>query len=348
MGKTIIIAAGGTGGHVFPALCLAREFKKSGYDVIFSTDARGFAYLAEFQNDAIVQDIKTSSRLKLYVSLIFNVLKSMPRLLKLKPSIVVGFGGYPSAPFIFASQILGIKTVIHEQNAVIGKANKLLSKMASQVLTSFKNTKGISKGAKVFCVGNPTRYEAEYPNAEQPSNKLFTILIFGGSQGAKIFSDEIVKAICNIPKFTNIKVFHQGRLEDLSIIKNNYEKAGIKHFVNSFFDNINELYKQADLVISRAGASSVFEIIGFKKPSILIPFKGSINGDQAANAEFLRSHSSAIVINEDVNLRQKLETTIANLINNRNKLLAMSEQLSRLQIPNVTKNMTRLIENKMN
>jgi UDP-N-acetylglucosamine--N-acetylmuramyl-(pentapeptide) pyrophosphoryl-undecaprenol N-acetylglucosamine transferase len=348
MGKTVVITAGGTGGHVFPALCLARELKKNRCDVIFSTDTRGFVYLAEFKDTAIVQNIRTSSRIRLYISLVFNTLKSVRQLLKIKPGIVIGFGGYPSVPFVLASQLLRIKTVIHEQNAIVGKANKLLYKMAFQILTSFENTKGLPKCSKVLHIGNPTRYEDEYQDVKQQNNKLFTILIFGGSQGAKVFANDVVNAICEVSKCIDIKVFQQVRLEDLNIVRDNYEKAKIKYTVSSFFDNINELYKQADLIISRAGASSIFEIIGFQKPSILIPFKGSINGDQEANAGFLKSCYAAIVINENTDLQQKLKVAITDLINDRGKLSSMSKQLTQLRIPNITKNMSRLIENKLN
>ena len=148
--KKIIIAAGGTGGHVFPALCLARELKNNGHNVMFATDKRGLKYLSEFRTNAIIQKINTSSRLKLYFSLVINILFCLFRIMRIKPDLVIGFGGYPSVPFVFAAQILKVKTVIHEQNAIIGKANKLLSKMADLVVTSFTETKGLQRSKKVL------------------------------------------------------------------------------------------------------------------------------------------------------------------------------------------------------
>ena len=297
--KSIIIAAGGTGGHVFPAVCVADGLKRCGYDIIFVTDKRGKQYIGKYEANAIVQNINTSSRKKLYLSLIFNILRYFFKVMIIKPRMVIGFGGYPSIPFVLSAQILGIKTAIHEQNAVIGKANSLLSKKATIIATSFQNTIGLQASTKSLCVGNPTRFEDIYSKSETPNNSALTILIFGGSQGSKIFAGTVVDAICELGKTEKIKIYQQGRKDDLEKIKSKYTNAGIEFAVKDFFDNIGKLYQQADIIISRAGASSVFEIIGFQKPSILIPYKNSINGDQIENARYLEKHNACIVIQEE-------------------------------------------------
>ena len=339
--NNIIIAAGGTGGHVFPAVCLAKELKKKNYNIIFATDKRGLKYLGDFQNSAIIQKINTSSRVKLYFSLLINVILKVFHIKYLKPSLVIGFGGYPAVPFVLAAQLLRIKTIIHEQNAVIGKANKLLSKMANLVITSFPETIGIEKSDKVVYLGNPTRFENEYQKPTHFEDHILTILIFGGSQGAKIFSNEVVQAICALSKTVKLRVFHQGRQEDINDIKSQYSAFNIENIVSDFFENMNELYEESDFVISRSGASSIFEIIGFAKPAILIPYTKSINGDQLANANYLKNNNAAIVINENNNLEQELSLAFLEILKQKS---LMQNNLRKLRIDNTTKKFAEIIE----
>ncbi|MDR3031224.1 MAG: undecaprenyldiphospho-muramoylpentapeptide beta-N-acetylglucosaminyltransferase [Holosporales bacterium] len=334
----IIIAAGGTGGHVFPAVCVASELKKNNIAILFATDKRGAKYLGSFEKEAIIQNINTSSRLKLYFSLLINIVYAIFYLLKSKCDCVIGFGGYPSVPYVLAAQILRKKTLIHEQNAVIGKANKLLSLFASKIITSFENTKNLAKSQKVKNIGMPTRFENEYDSEENLKNKKFTILTFAGSQGARIFSKLITDALLSLEK--DIVAYSQVLPEDKDFVECQYRKAQIEYKVSDFFHNIGDLYKQADLVISRSGASSVFEIIGFGKPSILIPYKKSINGDQEENAKFLLKRNAAFVIDEAEISSQKLKKIILEVINNPNQINSMKENLKKLYIPNITKKLS--------
>ena len=339
MGKKIIIAAGGTGGHVFPAICVANALKTKGCDVRFSTDRRGVKYLGTYGDSAIIQAVNTSSRTKLYASLLKNTLKSFFKLLKNRPDSVIGFGGYPSVPYVLSAQILGIKTIIHEQNAVVGKANKLLSKLANKVITSFEEVKGLAVSSKIVCIGNPTRFEDEYCIPSHKKNEeddAFGILVFGGSQGAKVFSDEITDAICNISKIKRLRIYQQARPEDIEKIKQKYSNAGVECVVSDFFHNMNEVYKNVDLVVSRSGASSVFEIIGFRKPSILVPYKKSINSDQEENAKFLKHNGATIIIDEDNVSINSAFYIIKSLIEDRTKLEDMERSLESLFVPQIT------------
>ena len=338
----IIIASGGTGGHVFPAVCLANELSARGYKIVFATDKRGIKYLGEYADGAIIQNISISSRLRLYCSLVCNIVKYFCKIVHLKPKMVIGFGGYPSVPFVLIAQILGIKTAIHEQNAVIGKANALLSRHATIIATSFPNTRGLSSSAKVKYVGNPTRFEKLYDSFKKPEDDVFTILIFGGSQGAKVFSEVVVDAICEFAKTKTVKVFHQGRKQDIDKIEQAYKKAGIdSRLVQEFFNNIDEIYQQSDLVISRSGASSVFEIIGFQKPAILIPYGNSINGDQIENAKFLENNKACIVIQEKDLTKTKLAEALL-CINE--KMPEISKNLKLLRIREPVKKFADYIE----
>ncbi len=326
---------------MFPAVCLADELSERGYKIVFATDKRGVKYLGKYANGAIIQNISTSSRLRLYFSLIRNILKYFLKFVLLKPKMVIGFGGYPSVPFVLIAQILGTKTAIHEQNAVIGKANALLSRKATIIATSFPKTNRLIFTVKSKCVGNPTRFESLYDGIKKPSKQVFTILIFGGSQGAKVFSEVIVDAICELAKTKDIKVFHQGRKNDIEKINQAYSIAGIDCVVREFFKNIGEIYQRSDLVISRSGASSIFEIIGFQKPAILIPYENSINGDQLENAKFLKNHRACVVIREKELTKSKLVKT---LIDINEKMPQISKNLKLLRIREPVKKFADYIE----
>ncbi|MDR1609811.1 MAG: UDP-N-acetylglucosamine--N-acetylmuramyl-(pentapeptide) pyrophosphoryl-undecaprenol N-acetylglucosamine transferase [Holosporales bacterium] len=343
----VVIAAGGTGGHVFPATCLARALLDGGVRVAFCTDRRGTAYVGDMACPVIEQSITTSSRYLMYVSLVINTIMRVWTLFRLRPQVVVGFGGYPSVPPVLAAQMLRIKTVIHEQNAVVGLANRLLSRMATKVLTSFPKTAGLRSTEKVICVGNPTRFEDRYDNVKHPHNDVFTILAFGGSQGSAAFAQAIPSVICGLAGSHTIKVFHQCRAGSVNSVRQTYALHRVDHLVDSFFDNIDELYAQADLIIARAGASTVFEIIGFQKPSILIPFKGSINGDQEANAAFLRSNEAAIVVGESEDIKAVLMTMLVDIINDRSKLAKLSTALCPLRTRGCTESMKNAVMNEV-
>ncbi|MDR1233687.1 MAG: UDP-N-acetylglucosamine--N-acetylmuramyl-(pentapeptide) pyrophosphoryl-undecaprenol N-acetylglucosamine transferase [Holosporales bacterium] len=435
----ILVVAGGTGGHVFPALCVANNLRGRGHNVVFATDHRGNAYLSGFSGLKVVRplskppesdlmkgeparrtgvyfgvhedsstvstkqktgcgefgersilNIRTFPRRILYLSLLFNTIKCFWKLLRDRPDCVVGFGGYPSVPFALAAQLLFIKTIIHEQNAVIGKANKLLSFMAHKIITSFPDVLPPKWNGKSILIGNPTRFEKEYgiPRVSRPLSKpsesdlmegetarrtgvylsvhqrdeyrylstgltkqkadcgklgkwssktdVFTILIFGGSQGASIFAGVISDTICILSSDTKLKVYHQARSEDVDKIREKYKNANLDYEVSSFFENINILYKQSDLVISRSGASSIFEIIGFMVPAILIPYKKSINGDQLANARFLQKHDATIVVDEDEITAYQLLITIKDLIQNPQHLERISQNLAGLYVKDIT------------
>lgn len=318
--NTIIFAAGGTAGHVFPAMCVARELKKRKYNIIFATDKRGLKYLEEFKDSAIVHDVNTKSRYGLYVSLLKNIAISMWTNLKISPKIIIGFGGYPSVPITLAGQILFFKTLIHEQNAIIGKANKLLSKFANKVLLSFEHTRGVENTKKNIYVGLPTRFD-NISCKHRKSDEYINILVFGGSQGSSLFANEVIQGICEFASTNKVKVFHQGRKEDIKKISRIYKEKNIEFEVKEFFDNIGELYECSDIVISRSGASTVFEIIEFQKPSILIPYAKSINGDQLENAKFLAQNDAAIMIEEKDISKDEILQALKELsfLENRNK-----------------------------
>ena len=330
----IVVVAGGTGGHVFPAVCIAKRLVKEGYNVEFITDVRGNKYLSNTDGFHVdKQKINHKSKVGLILGIIVNFTKNIYKFIKNRPACVIGFGGYPSFAPVFVAQLMGIKTIIHEQNAVIGRANALLAYRATRILTAFENTLGILRNGRQYkrvrCVGNPTRFDDLYENATRPHNSIFTILVFGGSQGSALFADVIAPAICKLNKF-EVRVFHQARDSDIDRVKGMYINAGINATVSNFFNDIGKLYQASDLVISRSGASTIFEIVGFKIPSILIPYARSVNGDQLANARAIKN--GAVVIEEkDVSV-ENLYLIILQFIENSSMLTTMSEKLSQYKL----------------
>ena len=343
----IIIAAGGTGGHVFPALCLAKALSNKNYKVEFIVDKRGFKYLKDIKDkdsniNISIQNINNKSRIILYFSIIKNIIINIFKFIFNRPLCIIGFGGYPSFAHVFAGQILRIKNAIHEQNAVMGNANKVLSKLTNNIFTSFQNTTGVKTSWKIVYTGNPTRYDALYDSIKEynvNNNEHFTIFIFGGSQGAAIFADTVTNTICKLSNKYKIIVYQQARKEDINKIKELYSEYNIEYYVEPFFNNINELYTIADLIISRSGASSIFEIIGFKKASILLPYSKSINGDQIANATYLGTKDAAIVLNDTIITVDILYNKIEYLINNRHELKIISHNLYNINLTNSTTNL---------
>ncbi len=328
----IVVVAGGTGGHVFPAECIARQLAQDGYDVEFITDQRGLKFIKSSEIKITVQKIYSTSRFRLMCGVLKNLCINIYKFIKNRPVCVIGFGGYPSFAPVAVAQILGIKTIIHEQNAIIGRANALLAFNAKAILVAFRNTAGVFRlnPNKIKYVGNPTRFDSIYASAKRPNNSIFTILIFGGSQGATLFANVVAPAIC---KVGNVRVFHQARCADIETISNMYKHAGIEATVLPFFDNMSELYQKSDLVISRSGASTVFEIIGFRIPAILIPFSHSVNGDQVANAKAL---GNGVIVLDENNLSVDIVAdTVRELINNPDKLAELSQNLP---VPHIVKN----------
>jgi UDP-N-acetylglucosamine--N-acetylmuramyl-(pentapeptide) pyrophosphoryl-undecaprenol N-acetylglucosamine transferase len=334
MKRTVIImATGGTGGHVFPAVAIAKKINelRDDVDVVFATDDRGLKYLGDFKDGAIVQNMKSRIGAPWFYCLIcINTLKAIIQLRKNKNIIgVVGFGGYPSVPFTLASSICGRRTIIHEQNAIIGRANKMLASFKTdKVLMAFDED-----------VGTPTRFDDAYGTfkySPSPKTSGFGILVLGGSQGSRLLTNNAVKALTSLPTSIRKKVYvyHQARYDELSSTCTIYRNASIYATVKDFFneDEMKEIYQSVDIVISRSGASTIFEIVGFGLPSILVPFAQSVNGDQKANAEKLSSIGGAIMIEEKDVTHEVLASHIKDLFTHRDRLEQMSQAIRTVRL----------------
>ena len=344
--NTILIAAGGTGGHIFPSLSIINQIHNHLFIII--TDERGKYY---FNNFFINKEInfkifthKVSSptngllinKLKSYLQILLSICRSILVIIKYKPAASIGFGGYPSVAPIVAAKILNVPSIIHEQNIIMGRANKLLSKITNISALSFFDTNKSQKIMKYIYTGNPVRkefYEIGKTKFLPPSKKeIFYILIYGGSLGSKFFSKYLTSIICSLPKEIRkkIKVIQQVRKEDLKSVRNSYKVNKINSEISSFFEDISQKFKISHLVITRSGGSSVAEILASNRPVIFIPLPNSLDNHQFENANFVKINKGGWIYDQTSKKRNELEKLIRHLLQNPENLVEASNQVKKL------------------
>ncbi len=298
MSGPIVIAAGGTGGHVFPAQGLAAELRGRGHRLVLMTDERGAEFSAGFP-DCEIHRVSAGSvagrgligRLRGVAAVLIGVVEARRLLRRLAPAAVVGFGGYASLPAVLAATRLGLPTVIHEQNAVLGRANRLLAPRVVIIATSFAETLGLrpSDREKVRHTGNPVRTDVA-KLSDRPPPALggpFSLVVFGGSQGAAVFGEIVPPALSALPQplRKRLRVIQQCRSEQLDSIARHYRESDIAAQVAPFFDDMPARIAEAHLVVSRAGASTVAEITALGRAAIFVPYPYAIDDHQTMNAE---------------------------------------------------------------
>jgi UDP-N-acetylglucosamine--N-acetylmuramyl-(pentapeptide) pyrophosphoryl-undecaprenol N-acetylglucosamine transferase len=292
MSKLIILAAGGTGGHLFPAQALGEVLRKRGYRIHLMTDERVSDYGKNFPSDEthIVESASPSPKRPLSFLKLFRGYRAAKAILKReKPAAVIGFGGYPSFPPIYAAAALKIPCLVHEQNSVLGRANKLLANKVNAVAGSFEKMFGLSDVAsrKLVVTGNPVRSIAlAHAQAAYPTFKgKIKLVVFGGSQGAKFFSDFMPQVFALMPAemLKNISLTQQCRLEDLDLVKVAYQNIDAE--LQSFFMDMPKRIGECHLVICRSGASTIAELGVIGRPAIMVPLPHALDNDQLRNAE---------------------------------------------------------------
>ncbi len=311
MSGPVIIAAGGTGGHVFPALALAGALRDEGIEAAFVTDRRGSAFEGELPGIACyavraggVAGRNVIGILRSLTNLMLGTWQARGLLRRLKPSLAVGFGGYASVPPLFAAGGLGVPTLIHEANAVLGRANRLLAHRARMVATAFPETVRVPANGQVAHTGNPVRAEIvaarDVPYDAPAPDAPFRLLVIGGSQGARIMGRTLPKALAELPDAARkrLRLTLQCREEDLREARATLEAAGIEAEVATFFHDIAERLAGSHLVIARAGASTVAELACVGRPAILIPYAHATDDHQSANAAALADAGGAWAIAE--------------------------------------------------
>jgi UDP-N-acetylglucosamine--N-acetylmuramyl-(pentapeptide) pyrophosphoryl-undecaprenol N-acetylglucosamine transferase len=324
--RKIILATGGTGGHVFPALALAEKIAKSNlYTPVFFCDKRGHSYLRKQKVGEVIETLNYEpttgvlGRISFLNALLWSLLRSLWLVLRLRPKAIIGFGGYASFSPVLSAVILGKKLYLQEQNSVMGKVNRWFAIYAKKIFTSFPAVKKIPIKAlkKVKFTGLPVREEIVNMAAEKHYSKksAFRVLVIGGSQGAEVLTDIVAKAIDMLPEEVQegMVLRHQVRKNRVKDIQFFYgEETQLKAFdVRSFYEDIAGEIHKSDLVISRAGSSALAEIMCLSKAAILVPYVFAADDHQSLNAEYLGDNKAALVIKqEDLNAEMLAEQII--------------------------------------
>lgn len=322
----VLIAAGGTGGHLFPAEALAVALRALGVRIVLATDGRVEKIAGTFPAERVIEiPSATPSGGSLVAKALAalrlgqGVLRSLSILRSLRPRCIVGFGGYPTVPPLFAGASLGIPTLVHEQNGVIGRANKFLLGRVSAIATGFPSVQGIPPGlaGRTYHTGNPIRPAVVAAAATayappEPGGPL-RLAIFGGSQGARVMSEIVPAALASLPAEARarLRLVQQARAEDLAAVRSAYAASGIAAIVEPFFADLPRHIAEAHLVVARSGASTVAELAAIGRPSILVPLPGALDQDQAANARSLAAIGAATVIAQSDFTPERLAAEIA-------------------------------------
>ena len=358
--KTLImLTAGGTGGHIYPAESLAEELLSRGYEVEFVTDARGkgnyHGALGNIKNYALLSGALVGKsklfKLKSLLKTGIGVLQACFLLLKSRPSVVVGFGGYASFPCSVAAILLGVPLVIHEQNSVMSRTNRMLGKYASLIGKSFANVKFLPENKKIVYCGMPVRANIAklYDEDRVFAKDEFRILVLGGSQGAKVFAEVLPEAIKTLAKKSSkhIKIVQQCRQEDEELLKKAYEKSGVEAEVGHFFGNMDELYRNSEIMISRAGASSVCEILAVGIPSILVPLPIAVDNHQYFNAMNVVDKNAGMLIKQEDFSAKKVSDLLYELSENVSTLEFFSQNAKSSAIIDAAARLTDAIEKEI-
>lgn len=324
----ILISAGGTGGHMSPAVALASDLKERGHRVELVTDDRGLKYLNMFQ-DIKHHEVKAGTwgagvlgKLKGAINLGLGISQGFALVQSLKPDLVIGFGGYPSFPAVYAAQRLHIPTILHEQNSLIGKANLLLAPNAERIALSFKHVGCLDREDTFRSVitGNPIRediaalHEKEY--TEPAAGEDFNIFVMGGSLGATVLSEVVPKALAGITEADRVRlhVTQQCREADLTNVRQIYEQAGIRAELKTFIEDVSSVLEKTHLVIARSGASTVSEVSAAGRPAIYVPYPYHEDQQQLKNAENVSVEGGAWVLEEknftETRLREKIKALL--------------------------------------
>ena len=308
----VVLAAGGTGGHMFPAEALAKALLARHIRVALLTDERGKAF-GETLPGIEVHRIRSSrlpryalDRIRAVWEMGLGVLEARRQLKGLGPSVVVGFGGYPSIPTVFAASLARIPIVLHEQNALLGRANRRMAARAQAIATSFAKVKYMPPQAHTVLTGNPVRpgilAVRDIHYAEPAADGPFQILVTGGSQGARIFSEIVPPAMALLPPElkARLRIVQQCRPEDLDTVTAEYKAAGIEAELSSFFNDVPARLSACHLAITRSGASTVAELGVAGRPAILVPYPFAMDDHQTANAEAYAQSGGAWVIGQRI------------------------------------------------
>ena len=356
--KLVILTAGGTGGHIYPAEALAGELINRGYQVVLFTDERGLnnykGKLGEIENKAILSGSVVGksifTKVKSLIKVSFGVIQAFVELFKRHPICVVGFGGYASFPTAIASILHGVPLIIHEQNSVMSRTNRILARFSTFVAQSFSNVKNTPSIAKSILTGMPVRssivdlYKNTYKAVD--ANGKINLVVIGGSQGATVFAETIPNAIALLSKEEQEKlnIYQQCRKGEEEFVNDKYKGLSVNVEVKSFFDNMPELYEKASVIVSRSGASSVYEIAVAGVPSILVPLPTSADNHQYFNAMEIIGSGGGIVLEQKDFDAKVLSKHLSNFISNPQILVKMSAEVKKKAIVDAASRLADMVE----
>jgi len=352
----VFLSAGGTGGHLFPAEALAHTLIARGYRVHLVTDSRAQRYAGSFPAEVVhsIPSATIGSKNPLSVARSLLTLWKGYRaaralILKLKPVAVVGFGGYPTLPPLFAASGLGVPTLIHEQNGVMGRANRLLAKRVNAIAGGFLSPEG-TYADKIVVTGNPVRPAviAASGVAYQPSPEdgTFRLVVFGGSQGAQFFSSAMPNAICLLEDGLRKRLVltQQARPEDMDRVRESYARLGVDAEVAPFFNDMADRIAAAHVVISRSGASTVSELSVIGRPALLVPYPHALDHDQSANAAALSAAGGAKVVQQSELTPDKLKGFLTRAMTQPDRLATMASAARQSGKPDAARLLADLVE----
>jgi UDP-N-acetylglucosamine--N-acetylmuramyl-(pentapeptide) pyrophosphoryl-undecaprenol N-acetylglucosamine transferase len=357
--RPIVLAAGGTGGHVFPAEALAAELRRRGRALALVTDRRGGGYEERFPGIDIhlVPAASPSGRgslgrLKAIGEIGAGVVAARALFRRLAPAAAVGFGGYPSLPAMLAASLMRLPTLIHEQNAHLGRANRLLAGRVGAIAMSFAETSGIRARdrAKVTLTGNPVREAIgavrEVPYAAPTTEGALRLLVLGGSQGATVLSEVVPAALAALPEGlrARLRVSQQCRAEDIERVRETYRAAGVAADLATFFHDVPAQLAACHLAITRAGASTVSELTVAGRPAILVPYPHATDDHQSANARAVVAGGGAWLMPQPKFTATALAETLAALAADPAALARMAAGARALGQPQAARQLADLVE----
>ncbi len=359
MSGRILLAAGGTGGHMFPAQSLAEILKSEGWEIALMTDARGLKHAGKIPADqrievsaATISPRRPIAALKGMIKLRKGVNTAKAFIRDWQPDIVVGFGGYPAFPAVSAALSLDVPVILHEQNTVLGRVNRVFAKRANWMLSGFDDLHRLPKGSNWQAIGNPLRaaVQAASTRAYQPPGETINLLVLGGSLGARILGDTVPKALAGLPEDLRkrLRVVQQTRDESMQTAKETYEKAGINAELAPFFNDIETRLSEAHYVIARAGASSVSEIAAFGLPSLFVPLAIAMDDHQSYNAMTLKNLGGADILPESNFTKAELIPILTERLNDASWLKSASAAARSAAKPDAANTLADLVKKTAN
>lgn len=353
--KRLLLAAGGTGGHMFPAQALAEEMIKAGWETALITDARGEKLAGNFPNGpslTIAAASITPRRPLAAIKGVMTILKGMRQskafIKDWQPDVVAGFGGYPAFPAVKVAQNQKLPTLLHEQNAVLGRVNRALSKGANVLACGFDKLEKCATPENLIVTGNPLRrqiIDTVPSNYDVPKGKI-NILIVGGSLGAKLISERVPLALAQLPKELRkrLSVVQQTRKESLELAMQIFKDAGIEAKCETFFHNIETELAKAHYVIGRAGASSVSEIAIMGKPSLFVPLGIAMDDHQTINAQSLKDLDAADILPESQFTPEAIAHILTARLNDSHWLKQAASAARRAAKPDAAAHLAQLVK----